>query len=394
MESKTEAQRIRALDILRAITVALMVFVNDLPGIRDIPQWLGHASSNYDGMFLADIVFPLFLFWVGMSIPLAVDGRQKKGDSELTIIKHILKRTFSLVFIGVLMVNTSRMSAEITGIDRNLWALCMYTGVILSWRVYGREKSKIGKRLGLIFHYIGIGLLIFVVLAFRDNEGAWLLPRWWGILGIIGWAYLVAALTYVFLEKDLYKLLIVFFGLILYHFFYSQFPYLKENADWIAIESYGAHSLLAFAGMLASLVMKRIRFQTLRLYSVWGIAGLIFLILGFSLRHLWGISKIAATPSFVYVSLAVGFGLLMLVWYLTEVKSSYTWANVFYPAGTQTFLAYLLPSVYYHSVFFMEISLPDWMTYSWMGILKAIVFTLLIIQLTGVLARLGIKLKL
>ncbi len=371
-----------------------MVFVNDLPGIRDIPQWLGHASAGHDGMFLADIVFPLFLFWVGMSIPLAVDGRQKKGDSDLTIVRHILKRTFSLVFIGVLMVNTSRMSVEVTGIDRNLWALCMYAGVILSWRVYGREKTKAGKKLGVIFHYVGIGLLVFVLFVFRDKDGAWLLPQWWGILGIIGWAYLVAAIAYVFLEKHLVKLLIVFAGLLLYHITYTQSAYLQEYTGWLALESYGAHASLSFAGMLASLVMKKIRLQTFRLYSVWGIAGLIFLIAGFVLRPLWGISKLAATPSFVYLSLAVGLGLLMLVWYPTEIKKKHGWANVFYPAGTQTFLAYLLPSVYYHAIFYAGISLPGWMTYSWVGILKSIVFTFLIIQLTGILARFGVKLKL
>jgi len=394
MKNKTGTQRIKSIDILRAITVALMVFVNDLPGIRDIPQWLGHASAGHDGMFLADIVFPLFLFWVGMSVPLAVDGRQKKGDSDLTIVRHILKRTFSLVFIGVLMVNTSRMSVEVSGIDRNLWALCMYAGVILSWRVYGKEKTKAGKVLGLIFHYIGIGLLIFVLFVFRDKNNAWLLPQWWGILGIIGWAYLVAAMAYVFLEKHLVKLLCVFAGLLLYHIAYTQSAYLQNNADWMALESYGAHASLSFAGMLASLVMKKIRFQVHRLFAVWGIAGIIFFIAGFVSRPLWGISKLAATPSFVYVSLAVGFGLLVLVWYLSEIRNKHAWANVFYPAGTQTFLAYVLPSVYYHTIFFAGISLPDWMTHSWIGILKAIIFTLLIIQLTGILARFGVKLKL
>lgn len=55
-----------------------MVFVNDLPGIRDIPQWLGHASAGHDGMFLADIVFPLFLFWLACQFLLLLMGGKRR----------------------------------------------------------------------------------------------------------------------------------------------------------------------------------------------------------------------------------------------------------------------------------------------------------------------------
>jgi predicted acyltransferase len=39
----------------------LMIFVNDLWSLKDIPAWLGHVERGVDGIRLADIVFPAFL---------------------------------------------------------------------------------------------------------------------------------------------------------------------------------------------------------------------------------------------------------------------------------------------------------------------------------------------
>ena len=61
-------QRNAAIDIFRALTMLLMIFVNDLWSITGSPDWLGHATSEQDFMGLADIVFPCFLFVVGMSM--------------------------------------------------------------------------------------------------------------------------------------------------------------------------------------------------------------------------------------------------------------------------------------------------------------------------------------
>ena len=63
--------RIASIDILRALTMVLMIFVNDLWSLKDTPAWLGHVASGVDGIGLADTVFPAFLFIVGMSIPFA-----------------------------------------------------------------------------------------------------------------------------------------------------------------------------------------------------------------------------------------------------------------------------------------------------------------------------------
>ena len=65
--------RILSVDALRGLTMMMMLFVNDIPSLRDIPQWLLHAATQEDRMGFSDLVFPCFLFCVGMSVPLSVE---------------------------------------------------------------------------------------------------------------------------------------------------------------------------------------------------------------------------------------------------------------------------------------------------------------------------------
>ena len=56
------AIRVASIDIVRALTMVLMIFVNDLGTLKDIPLWLGHVEAGVDGIGLSDVVFPAFLF--------------------------------------------------------------------------------------------------------------------------------------------------------------------------------------------------------------------------------------------------------------------------------------------------------------------------------------------
>src|SRR3954467_10806306 len=93
----TPVLRVASIDIVRALTMVLMIFVNDLGSLKNIPPWLEHVAPGVDGMGLADTVFPAFLFIVGLSLPFAVEGRRKKGDKEIQLVKHVLVRTIALL---------------------------------------------------------------------------------------------------------------------------------------------------------------------------------------------------------------------------------------------------------------------------------------------------------
>lgn len=80
-----------AIDMLRGLTVLIMIFVNSFWKVEGVPHWLEHAAWGEDFMGLADIVFPCFLFAVGMSIPYAIERRAAKGYSDADGIYHPLR---------------------------------------------------------------------------------------------------------------------------------------------------------------------------------------------------------------------------------------------------------------------------------------------------------------
>ncbi|MCU0385101.1 MAG: heparan-alpha-glucosaminide N-acetyltransferase domain-containing protein [Flavihumibacter sp.] len=123
--------RVASIDVLRALTMFGMIFVNDLWTLKDIPHWLEHVAADADGMGFADIVFPGFLFIVGMSIPFAVRNRQAKGDNKQQLALHILQRGLALLLMGVFLVNGENINETATGLSRGAGSLlwCFGTNI-------------------------------------------------------------------------------------------------------------------------------------------------------------------------------------------------------------------------------------------------------------------------
>src|ERR1700742_1536663 len=93
--------RIASIDIFRGLTILVMIFVNDLAGVKDLPWWTYHLPGNVNGMTYVDMVFPFFLFIVGISLPLAVRHRLSKNGSISGLWVHILARSFALIVLGI-----------------------------------------------------------------------------------------------------------------------------------------------------------------------------------------------------------------------------------------------------------------------------------------------------
>ena len=81
-ERRLPARRVASIDIFRGLTMAVMIFVNELAGVRGLPWWTYHAHAQQDVMTYVDMVFPFFLFIVGMSMPLAIERRLEQNPSQ------------------------------------------------------------------------------------------------------------------------------------------------------------------------------------------------------------------------------------------------------------------------------------------------------------------------
>ncbi|TCI06609.1 DUF1624 domain-containing protein [Dyella soli] len=92
-------RRLASVDALRGCTVAAMLLVND-PGDWDHVYWpLEHAQWN--GCTPTDLVFPFFLFVVGVSIALAITPRVEQGADKGALTRAALKRALRILLLGV-----------------------------------------------------------------------------------------------------------------------------------------------------------------------------------------------------------------------------------------------------------------------------------------------------
>jgi heparan-alpha-glucosaminide N-acetyltransferase len=185
-------QRISSIDVLRALTMVLMVFINDIVTLTDIPLWLDHVERGVDGIGLADVVYPAFLFIVGLSIYFAVNHRREKGDSTLDLVKHVLIRSAGLLIMGALLINPFTVHEQTTGIKNFLWNPLCVLAFILTFNSYSKTVNNKGRF--VIARVVGAILLITLVFKYglrysgiEESEGiSHFAPQHWGILGGIG----------------------------------------------------------------------------------------------------------------------------------------------------------------------------------------------------------------
>ena len=95
------AQRVLSVDVLRGLTIALMILVNDPGDWSHVYARLDHATWN--GFTLTDLVFPNFLFLVGASIIFSIDSRIARGESKLTLALHMFRRALTIFAIKMLL---------------------------------------------------------------------------------------------------------------------------------------------------------------------------------------------------------------------------------------------------------------------------------------------------
>src|SRR6476646_5164075 len=246
-------ERILSIDAFRGITILVMIFVNELAGIHDIPEWMKHMPRDADAMSFVDVVFPAFLFIVGMSIPFAINQRLKKGASFIQLQTHILFRTLGLLVLGFFMVNAEGgYDEKAMGISINLWSILFFAAVILIWKVY-RTSNKV-----LVYILKAIGFITLIILAFiyRGQNGQHITPRWWGILGLIGWAYLYSCIFYQLFGGDKYLLTLMIAACVAFYAI-GNMPGVKHSDWWSWISARkgdAAHTSIVLCGMILTLL--------------------------------------------------------------------------------------------------------------------------------------------
>jgi len=374
-----------------------MIWVNDFWSLTAVPKWLEHAERGEDYLGFSDIIFPLFLFIVGLSIPFAIQNRRSKAEGKVTIAKHILIRSLSLLLIGVFMVNYETAHHESILIGKYVWCFLMAFAVALIWMDW--KRSPIPKKWHTYLQVLGILILVWLAFIYRGGEVGeqGMKTQWWGILGLIGWAYAINALVYLFTNGNFVAIIQLWLGFNLLSVLGKTEMALDLNGFSRYFSTILSGTIPAFTagGIVATRVFQKLSGPNMKwAYIALIVLGLTNIGYGLATRPFWGISKLGGTPSWVAVCTGIGFILFVLLYYIADVKKKTSWAKIIAPAGTATLTCYMIPYFLYPVWNITGVRLPEVFNTSTIGLLISFGFALSVVLLTGWLERKGYKLKL
>jgi len=381
--------RIATIDVFRAITMFLMLFVNDIPGVKQIPHWLLHAKADEDMLGFSDIIFPCFLFVMGMSVPFAILKREEKGESLLGTSKHIFERTLALVVMGLFTVNLGSYDGAATGLPYSWYVILLVMSIFLIWNLYPKADG-VRKHLYQGMKIVGILLMVGLFCIYEGKNGAVFAPKWWGILGLIGWTYLVTTIVFLIVRTRLLWMTLAWA-------LFLVLTILSHNGmlDLSSLPSDMTHHALGVSGAFASVLLIHWGDRERPFKFIGTMVGLGALMMGlFFISHpYWIISKIQATPTWLFVCNAISFFMVGFLYFLTDVKGKANWFSIIKPAGTVTLTCYIIPYFWYAVQRLLGCQYPDFLCVGVPGLCRSLLFSLVVVWMAGVLMKIHVRLK-
>jgi heparan-alpha-glucosaminide N-acetyltransferase len=392
--------RIASIDVFRGLTMAVMIFVNELAGVRGLPWWTYHAKASWNAMTYVDMVYPFFLFIVGLAIPLAVRARLKRNPSIPALWWHVLIRSVSLIVLGLILANAEKVDPARTHLSGSAWGVIALAGGMLFWNVYPASK-----RFGTLFRALRIlGLIVLLAMyaIFRrtthSGEAGWIDGSYPEILGLIGYTYLSVAALYLVTRRWLWAPLAWFVALVAFNSFstlhWLDFPNRLPHYFWPLDNGCGA--FITMAGVVTSVVfLGDHRWRGARGRMLLAVAFAVPALLAGWLLTPLGISKIRATPTWGLYCVGAAVLCFTLIYWICDVKKRTAWALIVRPAGANTLLTYLLPDFYYFLIMLTGFVYFESHFHSgWPGVVKSVVFTFFILGVSAILTRWRLRMQL
>ena len=165
-----------SLDVLRGLAIVGMVLSGTISRNPDLPAWLFHAqiappdfsfNSSLPEITWVDLVFPFFLFAMGMAFPFALNKSLEQGMSYKKIIGKIISRSIKLFFFAFFLAHLSPFHyPQELGWIRYLLGLIAFIGFFLAYAKFPRF-SKHEKKLNVFGYVILFALIVFRVVKFN-----------------------------------------------------------------------------------------------------------------------------------------------------------------------------------------------------------------------------------
>ncbi len=316
-------ERMVSLDVFRGATIAAMILVNDPGSWSHIYPPLEHAEWN--GWTPTDLIFPFFLFIVGVSMTLSFASRIARGISRRSLVFHVLRRSLLIFVIGLFLNGFPEFdlgSIRIMGVLQRI-ALCYLVAGLLYLFTFQREP--VAGRPARVHANLGVTAGVAIAL----------LIGYWALMTFVP----VPGHGAGHLGKDDNLGAYIDRTLMGGHLW-------SESVTW------DPEGFLSSLPAIATLLIGILAGEWLR--SGWprkrktlglAAAGLALLILGRLLHPYFPINKNLWTSSFVLFT--GGFAMLMLAacYWIVDVRAWRAWASPFLVFGMNAILAYALAAL-------------------------------------------------
>jgi len=324
------SNRLLSLDVFRGITIAAMVLVNN-PGSWDF-AYAPLKHSKWDGLTPTDLIFPFFMFIMGISMYLSYKKFDFKFSGQ-TMIK-LLRRAVFLFLIGLFLIWLGLLFKQLNGL-RNTETDVIQKIIQAATNLENLRILGVLQRLAIV-SFIGS----VIVLLVRSIYIPW-------IIGIcLVFYYFIISVTGSYFENDTNIVTIIDRAIIgPAHMYTDHLPngskFIFDPLGLLSTIPCIAHVLIGF---LVGKIISESKDNNQRIQKIF-IVGTIILLIGFLLDYGFPINKKMWSSSYVLVSCGLGSLLLGLLIWIIDIKGYKRWSVFFESFGVNPMFIYVISAI-------------------------------------------------
>ena len=317
------ARRVVSLDVFRGITIAAMILVNDPGSWSHIYPPLKHAEWN--GWTPTDLIFPFFLFIVGVSMTLSFASRVSRGVTRRVLAIHILRRSALIFAIGLFLNGFPSFdfgSIRIMGVLQRI-ALCYLVAGLVYLMIPGRKIGADGNVRVRSNAWVITGIAVILLV------GYWALVTFVPVPGYGAGHFGKDDNLGAYIDRKL-----------------------MGGHLWSESKTWDPEGLLSTLPAIATLLIGILAGEWLRSDREGGrkalglvLAGIALLIVGRLLDPYFPINKNLWTSTFVLFTGGFAMLLLALCYWAVDLRGWRKWAAPFLVFGMNAILAYALAAL-------------------------------------------------
>jgi predicted acyltransferase len=319
-KSGKAADRMVSLDVFRGITIAGMILVNNPGTWNAIHSPLAHAE--WHGLTPTDLVFPFFLFIVGVSITLALGRRAESGGSKRDLYLKIVRRTLIIFALGLVLAGFpwyELSTLRIPGVLQRI-AVCYLIASIIFLNTKWRMQAVIAAALLLVYW-----ALMVLIPAPGFNAGD---------LSMEG--NLAAYVDRTLLGRHTWKPLYDPEGIL------STIPAIVTT----------------LGGVLTGHWLRSRRSKLEKVAGMF-VAGAACMVVGWAWGFWFPINKALWTSSYVLLTAGLALQFLAVCFWLVDIKGMRRWATPFLVLGSNALIIYFLSELFSHTISLVSITRAD-----------------------------------